>query len=316
WLKRYLNFGPERPLWCFVADELLAHRAVSADLNVDEALRYNTYLQSWAPYQSALNLKSKDLATMMAVGRKYGVRAEAIAIDREILDTMPIWHHKFSDGDRRLFNSPENVVSCLKDKHRLRWVKDARELANKAGSNRHTHRVDCRCAACRVTRAITGCGHPHKCYLKAQALLNSIEDKWDPRVMQPEDYIRKNLLRDQEPTAHEDENTADFDTRVTTKGTLADVFRIFTNDESNGAHTAPTTKFANEQQPMITVFTDGSAIDNDTEDVKAGAGVFFGDGDTRNKALRVPEMLGPSNQVGEVLAIKEAIEAAPLDAPL
>jgi hypothetical protein len=59
WLKTYLSFGLECPLWCFVADELLAKKAVGADINVDEAMRLNTYLQSWAPYQSATMLKAK-----------------------------------------------------------------------------------------------------------------------------------------------------------------------------------------------------------------------------------------------------------------
>ncbi|KAJ7613859.1 hypothetical protein DFH06DRAFT_925429, partial [Mycena polygramma] len=122
WLKTYLSFGPDRPLWCFVADELLAKKAVGADINVDETMRLNAYLQSWAPYQSAAMLKSKDLANMMAVGKKYGVTLDAMAVSRKIQDRMPIWYHKFSNGDRRLFNSPPHVVKCLKEKHRVRYV--------------------------------------------------------------------------------------------------------------------------------------------------------------------------------------------------
>ncbi|KAJ7034882.1 hypothetical protein C8F04DRAFT_881494, partial [Mycena alexandri] len=49
WLKTYLSFGPKRPLWCFVADEILAKRTIRTNLNVDEAMRLNSYLQSWAP---------------------------------------------------------------------------------------------------------------------------------------------------------------------------------------------------------------------------------------------------------------------------
>ncbi|KAJ7029728.1 hypothetical protein C8F04DRAFT_962562 [Mycena alexandri] len=70
WLKTYLSLGPKRPLWCFVADEILAKGAVRTSLNVAEAMRLNSYLQSWLPYQSAEELNSKDLAGMMAVGRK------------------------------------------------------------------------------------------------------------------------------------------------------------------------------------------------------------------------------------------------------
>ncbi|KAJ7631436.1 ribonuclease H-like protein [Mycena polygramma] len=52
------------------------------------------------------------------------------------------------------------------------------------------------------------------------------------------------------------------------------------------------------------------------ENAQAGAGVYFGVGDPRNRAIRVPDEIGPSNQVGEVIAIKEAAELAPYNAPL
>jgi hypothetical protein len=145
WLKTYLSFGPDCPLWCFVADEILAKKAVAGDLNIEEALHINTYLQSWAPYQSATDLKSRDLADMMKVGRKYGVTMDAIAVSRELQGDMPVWYHRFSDGDRKvLFNRKSEAIKCLKEKHRVRWVKDAVQLSRKMGTARHTNRVDCR----------------------------------------------------------------------------------------------------------------------------------------------------------------------------
>ncbi|KAK7015250.1 hypothetical protein R3P38DRAFT_2543738, partial [Favolaschia claudopus] len=161
----------------------------------------------------------------MAVGRKYGVAAEAIAMDRNILDRMPIWYHKFSEGDRRLFNSPAHVIKCLKEKHHLKWVGDTRALAYKAGTRRHTNCIDCHCTACQLTRAITGCNHPNQCYHKAQEMINSLEDKWDPSIPQPEDLEHLRQPADQ----GDEEDTVEFDPRVTTRGTLADVFRIFTD---------------------------------------------------------------------------------------
>jgi ribonuclease HI len=311
WLKTYLSFGPEHPLWCFVADELLAKKAVVSDINVDEAMRLNTYLQSWAPYQSAATLKSKDLANMMEVGKRYGVTLDAMAVSRKIQDSMPIWYHKFSNGDRWLFNSPSYVIKCLKEKHRVKYVRDARMLARKIGTPGHKHEFDCQCSSCRVSRAITKCLHPSKCYHKAREMLNSLECKWDPRLMQPEDYEDY-----QKPAGQDESGAADFDSRITTNGTLGDAFRIFTDGYANLAPTAPDTSFSLNPAPELTVYTDGSAIDNETDNVKAGAGVYFGEDDPRNMAIRVPRALGPSNQVGEMLAIKEAIEAAPPDAPL
>ncbi|KAJ7016462.1 hypothetical protein C8F04DRAFT_896092, partial [Mycena alexandri] len=122
WLKTYLSFGPKRPLWCFVADEILAKRTIGTDLNVNEAMRLNCYLQSWAPYQSADDLKSRDISEMMAVGRKYNVAMEAIAVSREIQDEMIIWYHRFSEGSRTLFNANVHVVKCLKENHRVKLV--------------------------------------------------------------------------------------------------------------------------------------------------------------------------------------------------
>jgi hypothetical protein len=82
WLKTYLSFGPDYPWWCFVTNKILANRVVAADLNVNEAIRINTYLQSWALYQSKEDLGSKDLADMMKTGRTYGVAIDTIAVLR------------------------------------------------------------------------------------------------------------------------------------------------------------------------------------------------------------------------------------------
>jgi hypothetical protein len=47
---------------------------------------------------------------MMEVGKRYGVTLDAIAVSRKIQDSMPIWYHKFSNGDQWLFSSPSYVV--------------------------------------------------------------------------------------------------------------------------------------------------------------------------------------------------------------
>ncbi|KAJ7710695.1 hypothetical protein B0H17DRAFT_1027621 [Mycena rosella] len=58
----------------------------------------------------------------------------------------------------------------------------------------------CRCSSCQVSRVITGCLHPSKCYVKAQELLNSLENKWDPSVMQPEDFEEYQKPREHDNT--------------------------------------------------------------------------------------------------------------------
>ncbi|KAF8177917.1 hypothetical protein K438DRAFT_2022119 [Mycena galopus ATCC 62051] len=47
WLKSYLKFGKERPLWALAADSLLSYHAQAADDNVDPETRVNMFLQAW-----------------------------------------------------------------------------------------------------------------------------------------------------------------------------------------------------------------------------------------------------------------------------
>ncbi|KAJ7150029.1 hypothetical protein C8R43DRAFT_859322, partial [Mycena crocata] len=45
WLKTYLNFGPNGPLWCFVTDDILAHNISGKDKKrMKEGMRLNAYL--------------------------------------------------------------------------------------------------------------------------------------------------------------------------------------------------------------------------------------------------------------------------------
>ncbi|KAJ7343849.1 hypothetical protein DFH08DRAFT_1081256 [Mycena albidolilacea] len=68
----------------------------------------------------------------------------------------------------------------------------------------------------------------------------------------------------------DDLDVAEFDARGTTDGTLADAFHVFTGGYSNPAHTALNTRFTPNQASEIEVYTDNSAIDNNTGNVKAG----------------------------------------------
>ncbi|KAE9397360.1 hypothetical protein BT96DRAFT_781096, partial [Gymnopus androsaceus JB14] len=75
----------------------------------------------------------------------------------------------------------------------------------------------------------TNCRSPYKCYGKAAQLLNNLPEKWNPLVKQPEDSEPDSL------DASALENGEVFDWRLTTKGTLADAFRIFTEGEKSTA---------------------------------------------------------------------------------
>jgi ribonuclease HI len=50
------------------------------------------------------------------------------------------------------------------------------------------------------------------------------------------------------------------------------------------------------------VYTDGSCINNGTEEAQAGSGIWYGENDPRNRALKVPGK-EQSNQTGELYAL-------------
>ncbi|KAK7016022.1 hypothetical protein R3P38DRAFT_2543154 [Favolaschia claudopus] len=176
WLKSYLSFGEDRPLWALVADEVMAKKALADDLSVDEAIRRNMYLQSWRAKVVGEGSLGNDLKRMVKIADKLGVRQEALAVSRDAQRQAIIWYHKQSTANRQLFNA-NRVNDCLKRKHKMMLVGDAEILARKAQTNRHTSRRDCKCIACSDTRTASGCAHPNQCFAKARTMLMSLLPK-------------------------------------------------------------------------------------------------------------------------------------------
>ncbi|KAJ6498521.1 hypothetical protein C8R47DRAFT_971760, partial [Mycena vitilis] len=168
---------------------------------------------------------------------------------------------------------------------------------------RHHGRSDCACDTCKETRTqCQGCTNPNKCYLKARQLLNSLEPKWNPLLPQPEDY-------EDIPALNANETL--FDPTISVKGDLRDTFRIFTEGRRGGTEAPDTQMEPEEDEDEIIVYTDGSATNNGREDARAGSGAFYGAIDQQNLAIRVPEELKQSNNVAEILAVKETVESNP-----
>ena len=61
---------------------------------------------------------------------------------------------------------------------------------------------------------------------------------------------------------------------------------------------------------IVTVYTDGACINNGKKNSRCGSGVWFGQDDPRNRALRIPGD-AQSNQVGKIAAVIAALEMIP-----
>ncbi|THU76664.1 hypothetical protein K435DRAFT_587658, partial [Dendrothele bispora CBS 962.96] len=190
WLKRYLAFGPNRPLLAFLADALLANNTTASESNVPMDIQTNCYLQSWTTSTSTRSSQPTDLLKMIKTGQKYGARIEGLAFDRNILRDMPIWHHISADPKiRRLTNS--SASNCLRFKHNLQTVGEAEDLAAplmrvNGVQSQHRFNGHCECRDCTEIRELTDCEHPHHCMLRAEELLDTLPPKWDPRAEKPE----------------------------------------------------------------------------------------------------------------------------------
>ncbi len=94
-----------------------------------------------------------------------------------------------------------------------------------------------------------------------------------------------------------------FRPHLVTTGSLADMFRIFAEDDE-----CPNTY--NPQQEttplddVTVVYTDGSAIKCRTEDATAGASIFYGKDEPRNWSIQLPNEVGRTNQVSEIIGTK------------
>ncbi|KAH7879295.1 uncharacterized protein C8R40DRAFT_1036448, partial [Lentinula edodes] len=296
WLRTYLDMSPERATWTYVADALIAHHTPKTYENIDDFSKINIFLQSWNTDSRKL---PKDLQDMITVAKRHGLRLDGLAFSRNIIRQMPIWLHSESKEIKRQHNN--NVCKCLRKNHDVKTVGDAEKIAKLTHTTRHTNRRNCACTSCRNIRQNTGCTHPNRCYDKAQELLNLLPAKWNPNSRLPEDYEPEEL----DPAGYRDGKT--FDWRITTKGNLANAFRIFTNREKNTS-LPDTERTQINIGPTIEAYTDGSCIHNGTNDAIAGAGVYFPNEEYSHRAIKLPEYVKQSNQSGEIIGIKEAVE--------
>ncbi|KAI0824108.1 hypothetical protein BC628DRAFT_1298487, partial [Trametes gibbosa] len=296
WLQSYLVQGDARPWWAFFADALFAHH-IPKDCKVkDISLRINPFLQHWKPNKRAL---PPELKAMLSVATKYGLRPEGLAFARTTLRRMPMWDHCLTDPVviRRLA-AKSAVTTCLKKKHGLLTVGDFEAFAARMDSPAHCPALTCACNICEEMITQERCTNPHRCLERAKAIMNALPPKWDPRCEHPEDY-EEEQMNEQLTLGIKDGRV--FDRTITTHGGVGNIFRIFTDGHPtyNGVLDM---RLLCDGSAELTVATDGLCLRNGERSAAAGAGVFVGANDARNKSVRLPNTLLQSNQTGEAVA--------------
>jgi len=105
WLKKYLNFGEDRPQWALVLDETMKLRVPITEKGTPMEVRVNVFLQTWKTHTHAIRT-SKTIRSLIKTAKVFNVRPEGLIISPEIQREMPLWLHREADPKiKKLMNS-------------------------------------------------------------------------------------------------------------------------------------------------------------------------------------------------------------------
>ena len=312
WLKAYALQTPQRPIWAYIADELIRKNVTTRYKTTDPSSRVNFFTQSW---KASIQRLPQDLREMVKVAKEFHVAMELLQPSEGLKRKLPVWLHAGANGLLLLMNNNKEA-KCLRNNHRVKEVGQLLDITERQDRS-HKARKNCPCQKCKDTRAESSCPNPHKCNKMAGKILDTLYPKWNPlhrAVPDGLDLTPRRKQRNKE--AQENGGPIVFDPCVM-QDSMSHTIRIFTQPGAKShlpALRRPRPNHAENPETVI-VYTDGSCIKNGEENAQAGSGVWYGHNDPGNKALRVP---GPdqSNQTGELYAVLQVAKNTPTHVPL
>ena len=292
WLKSYLDLTSKRPMWAYVADILINNSTSKATNNVSSSAQLNTYLQSWNTSLHATSKLPEDIIQMMKTGQKFGVSFEALKLSDLVKEQLPAWYH-LCTGQHMVSLNNQSASKCLRDNHLVKTVGQLIQHTKRErdpSAPRHSNRANYACNYCKHDRQYFNCATPNKCSLMARRLLDQLQPKWHPFNVPPIDGLTHTLNRIlANITAHASKGTFIFNPSVTSNDGLSHNFRVFTELDAKcvdpGYRKHP---LVEEHVEETTVHIAGACLDGGFDNAQAGGGVWFGLGDPRNAALKIP----------------------------
>ncbi|KAH9837260.1 uncharacterized protein C8Q71DRAFT_707100, partial [Rhodofomes roseus] len=170
---------------------------------------------------------------MLTTAKKHNVSFAAIKLSASLKEELPVWYHLGATKKLRQLNNTK-VSDCLRDNHDVRLVADLMPLAKRecysiarAVSNDFVP-TDCACPNCE-TDSGRGCKHPMNCCKAAAYLLAQVHPKWHPDIESPKDGLTLTRRRKDknEQALEEAEGDVVFDPSLTSRGHIAEAFRVF-----------------------------------------------------------------------------------------
>ena len=236
-----------------------------------------------------------------------------LKLSRQLKRELPAWYH-LGAPPRAYHKSKDD---CLQRTHKANKVKNLIKMSNRLRHRDETHhpRRNCACQPCHVDRE-KGCVNPHKCAQTAKDLLERLAPLYNPSSNPPNDDLtltHHRLEKNQRAIIHRGDEIV-LNPSVTTHS-LSNCFRIFAPPMPKDPTPLHRPLLIAPPPTQLTVFTDGSCLQNGTDNARSGGGVWFADDHPLNRAIRVPG-LAQSNQVGELAAVVVALKSAPRNADL
>ncbi|KAG1835016.1 ribonuclease H-like domain-containing protein, partial [Suillus subalutaceus] len=210
---------------------------------------------------------------------------------------------------------------CLKQTHNAKLVKDLRNMTRRlTHQNTHQKQDTCLCNEMHRRRA-KGCKNPHKCATTAESILHNLLPKYNPYSSPRKDdltlmhrRLEKNVQARKQPLQE-----ATFNPSITIKNSLSDGFCIFINP-TRPIHIpayclhAPQNGQRTQNDPL-TIFTDGSCMNNGKQDAKCRGGIWIANNHPLNRAISIPGT-HHSNQIGELVAVLVALQSVNPSTPV
>ena len=319
WLRDYLNLTHTRPTWAFVTDILINE---TTPPTLDETTRTNAFLQNWKIPTKGKRAErlGGDTIRMLKAAYKHDIAFAPINISKDLRERLPAWQHL--GVEKQIPRNPRS--KCLTKNHRSQKVKDLLEVTDRLkGGYRggiHVPVYSCHCDDCVKDRE-SGCENPQRCALEAQKRLEKITPKLNPFRPSGQDGLsltRRRKERNQLASEDDEGEGITFDPSVTEKKDLSECFRIFVDPKkimNVPAIRQPPPAGITLDDEEITVYTDGSCINNGKQDARCGGGIWLEEESPHNRMIRIPGPL-QSNQVGELAAVVVALEKMPNYTPL
>ena len=198
-----------------------------------------------------------------------------LKLSRRLKLQLPAWFHM--GAPPRTYHKSND--KCLKCTHKITKVKNLMKLCKcvRLATPDHAPWHNCKCLNC-IKDQEEGCKNPHKCASTAEAIILKLSAKLNPTAPSQKDGLtlthrglEKNARAD---IANGDELT--FNPSVTTRTNLSECFRIFPSQPSPNLLALQLVQDNNNA--CVTIFTDGSCLNNGQHNTACGAGIWITSG--------------------------------------